>query len=152
MLKVYLDICPLKRPWDDQQQPRISAETALVQAIVRMVERCDLAALRSPVHDEENARNSDPGRAAAIAAWLDSLPLPAAAPVGLPARARSLVKAGLDPADALHLAWAEGLGADMLLTTDDRFVRRAMGLSGPIRVPVLLPATGMSVLIDRLKP
>ena len=40
-------------------------------------------------------------------------------------RARDLAALGYGAFDALHLAAAESAGADFLLSTDDRFIRRA---------------------------
>lgn len=43
-----------------------------------------------------------------------------------------LEQIGYGPFDALHLAIAEDSGADVLLTTDDRFTRQAnRGLGNP---------------------
>lgn len=145
-MKLYLDICALKRPWDDQGQPRIAAETALIINIVQLTEKGIHEALRSPIHDEENARNSDPLRAAAIAEWPASIPLPTSEPAGLRLRARFLVRAGLGPFDALHLSWAEALGADLLITTDQAFIRRASRPSASPRISVTTPAMAMDAL------
>ena len=42
-------------------------------------------------------------------------------------RANELQGIGLKPKDAAHLASAESAGCDWLLTTDDRFIKRASG-------------------------
>jgi len=51
-------------------------------------------------------------------------------------RARELRAQGLRDLDAFHLAEAERGGADVLLTTDDRFIRAARALqpASPVRV------------------
>lgn len=66
--------------------------------------------------------------------WLGTLPLPDKMPVGLPDRVRALAAAGLEPFDALHLAWAEALRADALVTTDDRFIRRGTRAATAVRL------------------
>jgi predicted nucleic acid-binding protein len=57
------------------------------------------------------------------------------------ARARHLRTQGLRDIDALHLAVAEAAAVEVLLTTDDRFIRavRALQPPSPVRVqnPVL---------------
>jgi predicted nucleic acid-binding protein len=56
-------------------------------------------------------------------------------------RARDLAALGYGAFDALHLAAAESAGADFLLSTDDRFIRRAeRGLGSP-RIPVRNPVS-----------
>lgn len=151
-MKLYLDICALKRPWDDQEQPRIAAETALIISIVQLTQNGIHEAVRSPIHDEENARNRDPLRAAAIAEWLASIPLPTSEPAGLRLRARSLVRAGLGPFDALHLSWAEALAADLLITTDQAFIRRASRTSASARIAVTTPGKAMEALETEHSP
>src|SRR5947207_1349551 len=55
------------------------------------------------------------------------------------ARAEELEFAGYGAFDSLHLACAEASGADVLLTTDDAFVRRAARGDGSPRLPVRNP-------------
>ena len=54
-------------------------------------------------------------------------------------RAQSLVGLGYGPFDALHLAAAESAGADVLLTTDDRLLKRTARKLGNPRIPVQNP-------------
>jgi hypothetical protein len=55
------------------------------------------------------------------------------------ARAASLQIAGYGPYDALHLACAEAAQVDVLLTTDDVFIRKASRRDGNPLVAVLNP-------------
>jgi predicted nucleic acid-binding protein len=54
-------------------------------------------------------------------------------------RARQLEAAGYGGYDALHLACAEAGHVDVLLTTDDKFVKRAARGEGTPLVPVRNP-------------
>lgn len=54
-------------------------------------------------------------------------------------RAKGLELAGYGAFDALHLSFAEAGSADALLTTDDRFVKRAGRAVGSPRTRVLNP-------------
>jgi len=54
-------------------------------------------------------------------------------------RTRDLHGAGYGPFDALHLACAEAGGVDVLLTTDDGFIRKASHGNGGPRVAVRNP-------------
>ena len=55
-------------------------------------------------------------------------------------RARVLVDLGHDgPFDAIHIAAAEAAGADVLLTTDDRLVKRTERKLGNLRITVRNP-------------
>ena len=54
-------------------------------------------------------------------------------------RARSLVALGYGPFDALHVGAAEAAGVDVMMTTDDRLIRRVGRAVGQPRIPVLNP-------------
>ena len=51
--RIYLDVCALCRPFDDQSQIRIRLETEAVQLILSHVRAENLSLIVSPVHDAE---------------------------------------------------------------------------------------------------
>ena len=59
---VYLDVCALNRPLDDQNQMRIRLEADAVQLILSCVRSRDLILVISPAHRAEIAANPDPAR------------------------------------------------------------------------------------------
>lgn len=139
-MRIYLDICCIKRPWDDQTQPRIAAETAAVLSVLQGV-RPGTAFVRSLAHDLENSVNPDPRRAKAVADWLATLAAPGPTPDAVEAAFRRYTASGLGPMDAYHLAWAAHLRADVLITTDDRFCSRAARVVDPTALRVTDPLT-----------
>lgn len=68
---VYLDICCLKRPFDDQRSTRVQLETAAIAALVEQTEVGAIRLVRSPAHVLENHRNPREDRRLATALWLD---------------------------------------------------------------------------------
>ncbi len=54
-------------------------------------------------------------------------------------RARDLASLGYGPFDALHIAAAESLSVDALLTTDDRLLKRTVRNLGNPRIPIRNP-------------
>ena len=56
-------------------------------------------------------------------------------------RARDLAAFGYGLFDALHLASAESAGAEVLLSTDDRLIKRARRGLGSPRIPVRNPVS-----------
>jgi predicted nucleic acid-binding protein len=58
-------------------------------------------------------------------------------------RARELRALGFRAFDALHLACAESAEIDLLLTTDDRLIRRAARVSNQLGVRVMNPLTAV---------
>ena len=140
-MRIYLDICCLKRPFDDQSQPRIAVETAAVISLLKLCDDGSLEALRSSAHDLENALNSDARRAASVANWLADRPEPPINTPGVSSNLSRLRTAGFGPFDALHLAWAWELRADAFLTTDDRLISRAGRLTEALPFRIMNPTS-----------
>jgi hypothetical protein len=121
---IYLDMCCLKRPFDDQSQPRIRLETEAVLALLA-IESDAVQFVRSPALMLENATNPIRERGARVEQWLTqkSLWQPDAQP--LVARTATLMALGFKNFDALHVASAEQSKADVLATVDDRLLAAA---------------------------
>ena len=130
---IYLDMCCLKRPFDDQSQPRIRLETEADLTVLAM-ESPTIGFVRSAALILENTLNPVPERAARVQEWLSSAPLwQVTDSQSLQNRITELMNAGLKNFDALHVASAEQAGADLFATTDDRLLaalRRAPQRSG----------------------
>jgi len=136
---IYLDMCCLKRPFDDQTQPRIALETAAVLAILQAVADGRAKAVRSLAHQLENSRNPDLRRAGAVNGWLSTLNPLELTPRSVAKRAGQLAAAGFEPMDGYHLAWAEYLGAEVLATTDDGFLSQFSRSGDIMKTRVLNP-------------
>jgi predicted nucleic acid-binding protein len=137
---VYLDLCALKRPFDDARSERIRREAEAVARIFEEAENGRIQLVVSPAHRFENDRNPREDRRLATALWLQktgrSVEL---SPPAVDERARSLTGLGFGPLDALHLAFAEHAQARWFVTTDDRLLRKALEHRGQMRVEVVRP-------------
>jgi predicted nucleic acid-binding protein len=138
-VRIYLDACCLNRLTDDQSQSRIAEEAEAVERILRLLRDGAIEWLSSTVLKTETSNNPDAERRHEAEVLLslatDTIPLDSE----IIRRATELEDAGYGAFDALHLSSAEAAIADVLLTTDDRFVRQAgRGLGSP-RVRVLNP-------------
>src|SRR5580704_14161553 len=71
---VYLDMCCLKRPFDDQSQMRIRLETEALLGLLAM-EPDTLQFVRSAALHIENSLNPVPERAARVSRWLGAYPV-----------------------------------------------------------------------------
>jgi len=121
---VYLDVCALGRPLDDQTQMRIRMEADAVHLILSHVDAGDLRLIVSPAHTVEIEANPDlNGRDLLLFTLRQVGQYPAFDGQAVRQRAEELVQKGLGPADAAHLAFAEAAKAD-LVTCDDRLIRR----------------------------
>ena len=61
-------------------------------------------------------------------------------------RARAIERVGLRGLDALHVASAEAGGAELLVTTGDRMIRRAARAGLGLHVRLVTPLQAMSLL------
>ncbi|MGB8261512.1 MAG: type II toxin-antitoxin system VapC family toxin [Terracidiphilus sp.] len=130
--RIYLDACALNRPTDPPSQPRVQLEASSVLHILRNAALGNVIWIASSVLVAELEECPSIERRAASLALLGiaaQIPRPSQA---ANERALQLVTLGYGPADALHLATAEENRCDTLLTTDDRFPRKALrGLGAP---------------------
>lgn len=133
-MRIYLDMCCLKRPFDDQSQPRIHIETEAVLTLLKL-EKGGLELVRAAPLLIENAWNRVPERAARIGQWLreGAIHTIGTSP-DVEARASELTKIGLKNLDALYVATAEDARADRFVTVDDRLLATLRRNSGSLRV------------------
>jgi predicted nucleic acid-binding protein len=136
---IYLDICALKRPFDDARSERIRREAEAVARIFEQVENGSIQLVVSPAHRFENDRNPREDRRLATALWLQKADRSVDAAADTDERARLLVTLGFGPLDALHLALAEKAEARWFVTTDDQLLRKARERGDQMRVEVVTP-------------
>ncbi len=147
-LKVYLDTCCLSRLFNDQTQVRIRQETDAVKTILarfftKQWEWISSTVVLNEIRKTPNEilcvemetllgltnRNIDGGEKETI-------------------RATQLEVLGFKWLDALHIACAESGNADVLLTTDDRMLRRAKRFNLRLRVRVENPYTWLEEVVE----
>ncbi len=143
-MKIYLNVSCLNRPFDDQEQPRIRLEAAAVGMILERVDEGRWLHVSSEMAQIEIEANPDPKRRARV-----HLLLPEAGNIvkltpAIFARAAALEPLGFKPAEALHVAAAEGAAADVLLSCDDRFCRAGRRHAKRLRVSIENPMTWLN--------
>jgi predicted nucleic acid-binding protein len=122
--RVYLDVCALNRPLDDQTQMRVRLEADAVLLILSHVRSPGIDMVISPVHRAETAANPDSAAREHVQFLLDELGTePAIDRQVARHRAEDLHRLGLGAADAAHVASAELAGCDFV-TVDDRLLRQ----------------------------
>ena len=130
--RVYLDVCTLCRPFDDQTHIRIRLETEAVQLILSHVRLGALTCVVSPVHDIEIDAITDFTERTYLQALLRQIGVAVDVDrATVRARAEYLSDQGVGVADAAHLAFAEAAGADFV-TTDDRLVRQCQRVGAAV--------------------
>ena len=137
-MKIYLDVCCLNRPYDDQSQLRIRLESEAVVLILSAVEQRHHELITGEALDLENGNSPNDERRRRVRDTLRLAKHVVVVDAEAAARAMQLVSNGFGAYDALHIASAEAGGAAVLLTTDDGLIRKARSYRG-LRVRVCNP-------------
>ena len=148
-MKVYLDVCCLKRPFDSQEQALVRLEAEAVMTILSSGRPglTEIVAVRTSAQLLENSLNPVRWRRDAVDLWLRQDAIEPVAEPTLVARTGELIAMGFKSFDALHLASAEAVGAAVLLTVDGRFLRKAQARATELRVRVISPITLLQEVI-----
>ena len=151
-MRVYLDLCCLKRPFDSQAHPVVHLETEAVVALLSVPEE-RLRFIRSAAHALENTFNSVESRREAVSHWLDLAPLDIVPINELRLRVDTLTSLGFSKFDSLHLGSAELSHADVFVTVDypllSRAGRQASSISVRVTDPIRLAEEVFGGTIDR---
>ncbi len=123
-LSIYLDVCTLCRPFDDQNMMRIRLETDSYHLIMQAIQSGVYNMVYSPVHDIEISAIQDILERVEL---LEITHQQGEACGGdfqaIRKRADELVANGMGIADAAHVAFAES-NADYFLSCDDRLIKQ----------------------------
>lgn len=123
-MRVYLDICAIQRPFDDQTQLRIRHEAEAVLSILALCQSGTLSLIASGVHAVESRKCPYPDRRAHVDDVLALSDTYVAMGEQVLRRAQEYETAGVKRLDAIHLASAVEAGADYFCTTDDQLLKR----------------------------
>ncbi|HID27195.1 MAG TPA: PIN domain-containing protein [Methanosarcinales archaeon] len=123
-MKIYLDVCCLNRPFDDQTQHRIRLESEAVIAILDHCRSKNWQLVGSEVIDFEISQTPDDDRRERVSILVALAQFKVIVDQKIVNRATELQNLGLKPFDALHIACAEKGEVDVLLTTDDELLQK----------------------------
>jgi predicted nucleic acid-binding protein len=136
---IYLDVCCLNRPFDDQTQDRIRLEA---EAVLLILERCQAGEWRllgSEAVDYEISRIPDVDRQRKVFHLASVARVKQVVSEAVQTRAEELERLGFKALDALHLACAEAGSTEVFLTTDDQFLAKAKQYGNILHVRVANP-------------
>lgn len=137
--KIYLDVCCLNRPFDDQSQDRIRIEADAILSVLHKCEFGECELIGSDIIDYEISKIPDSIRRkkvfllAAIASYnieVENV---------VEKRAYEISSLKFDPYDSLHIACAEASRADVLLTTDDNVLQKATRYKDFLKIEINNP-------------
>lgn len=149
-MKIYLDVSCLNRPFDDQTQPRIRLEAEAVTIILERMDAGIWKQVSSRMAEIEAEAIPDHARRRRVLFLLpeDRIELSP----GICHRARRLVACGLPAADAMHVAAAEALSADVFLTCDDRLLKQCRRNADRLNIEVDNPLRWLQERDDATNP
>lgn len=139
MVIIYFDVSCLNRPYDDQRQYRIKMETEAIAEIIGEVEAGSWMDVSSEMAAREIEAIQDEERRERVRILLPDDRDIIALSEEMLLRAREIRRLGFRPADAVHVAVAEAISADVLLTCDDQFCRTAKKHANLLRIAVENP-------------
>ena len=136
---IYLDVCCLNRPFDDQTQDRIRLET---EAIIIVLNKCtteNWQLVTSNAIETEIANISNREKLKQIIEILSIATTRILVNETIVHRTLELNQLGFSAYDAAHIASAEEAQADILLTTDDRLLKRSLRYRDILEVQLANP-------------
>ena len=118
-MKIYMDVCCLCRPFDDQTMGRIRLEVTAVQEIIRRCATQEFTLVTSEAITEELSRIPDIKKRLRVEKVVSVAKEQILIDKGIISRMHELIAIGGDAMDSLHIACAERAGAVFLTTDDD---------------------------------
>jgi hypothetical protein len=139
LLCIYLDVCCLNRPFDDQRQGCIRLESETVLLILGHCEAGSWQWIGSAVVEEEVNNTPSNEHRHRVRSMLSGAHSTVALTETAVIRAEELTAMGFRTYDALHLACAEQATVNIFLTTDDCVLRIAASYAAELHVRVENP-------------
>jgi len=136
-MKLYMDVCCLNRPFDDQSQDRIRIES---EAILAILNKClnEWTLVGSEAIDYEISKIPDDERKKGVKVLATISKDKVTVDENILRRASEFENIGLKAIDALHLACAEK-SVEVMLTTDDEIVKKVKANNNIVKVRVENP-------------
>jgi predicted nucleic acid-binding protein len=137
---IYLDVCCLNRPFDDQTQPRIKLEAEAILEIIAYCQSGRWQLVNSTVLESEIGQISNQTKKEQVERYLSLAKYRIVVTPEIIKKAKELTTFNFKNFDALHLACAEN-NTDIFLTTDDRLLKKVLSYQDKINVRVDNPIT-----------
>jgi len=118
-MKIYMDVCCLCRPFDDQTIGRVRLEVTAVQEIIRRCATQEFTLVTSEAITEELSKIPDINKRLRVEKIVSIAQEHVLIDEGITSRMYELIAMGGDAMDSLHVACAKRAGAVFLTTDDD---------------------------------
>lgn len=134
-MRIYLDNCCYNRPFDDQTQDRIHLESETVLAVLRRGQTGLYQIIGSDILELEMNQMRDIVKRTCVKELYKVAAVHGFYTEETRKRSQEIMKQSkIRTFDSLHIALAEALQADVLLTTDDKLEKMAAKLELKVKV------------------
>jgi len=132
-MRIYMDVCCLNRPFDDQTKSKILIESDAVLAILSKCSSGEWILLSSDILDAEINKAPDGWKKRKVLELYRIAVEKIELNDSILKKALALEDGGLKPYDSLHVATAEYSKADVFLSTDKYLLKKAERLGIDIK-------------------
>jgi predicted nucleic acid-binding protein len=148
MKKIYLDVCCLNRPFDDQTLDRNRLEAEAILLILKHIKLGKWQWLRSVIVDYEINKAPSFEHKSRLKQMITDAYKVISLNETILKRGEEMKRMGLKTYDALHVACAEYGGADVFLTTDDKIKRIGIRQAQNLKVRIENPLYWLSEVMN----
>ena len=138
---IYLDVCCLNRPFDDWQQERIRLEGQTILDIFNRFYSGEWKLVSSETIEVELKRMGNLDKLNRIRELLQVAANKVILTEQIDKRSQEIENLGFGLYDSFHIACAESAKVDVLLTTDDRLLKKAIKYEHLLKVKLDNPVT-----------
>ncbi len=140
-MKIYFDVCCLNRPFDDQKQDRIHLEAEAILSVLKHIDEGDWVLVSSDAVIYEINKTADAERRERLLSINNSAQIYVVVDTLVFERGAVIQEMGFTTYDAMHIACAESVQADIFLSTDKKLTNRALRNKSKLFVAIENPLT-----------
>lgn len=134
-MKIYLDNCCYNRPFDDQKQKRIHMESEAILRVLEKTQQENYIIVGSAVLELEIEQMHDESKKKKVKSLYRITKIRVPYTADIRKRSQEIMKQSkIRTFDSLHIATAESIAADVMLTTDDKLEKMAARLKLKVKV------------------
>ena len=140
-MKIYLDVCCINRPFDDQNQDRIHLEAEAVITILKHVDEGKWEFVSSDAVVHEINQTLDEEKRDRLLSINNKAQKYITFNGAILKRASEIQRIGFTDYDAIHIACSEKAQVDCFLSTDDKLIKKALANTNILSVVIQNPLT-----------
>jgi len=138
-MKIYMDVCCLNRPFDNLNNRKIRLENEAILTILERCEKGEWTLVLSEVTYFEILKTPDIDRRNKVLILASIAKKNIKINDKIEKRAKQIEKLKFSSFDALHIACAEFSGADIMLTTDKKILKKYTKLKEKLEIRIENP-------------